>query len=155
MDHSRRQHQPRKLFDQKPQSVRSNINSRSKCQFFDLCKLFGRCHVNWYLSGRRSATDRRIRYIHRRSTSKAVDRVSLFPIWLKLPLARQLNPLSPCCSVNEWSLVTVGITPGRHVIDLSYRYNVFSADPLPPEWNRGGMPSYLDLNLLFLMRIST
>lgn len=34
--------------------------------------------------------------------------------------------------VQEWTEVTLGIPPGPQIIDFSYRYNFFGADPLPP-----------------------
>ena len=34
--------------------------------------------------------------------------------------------------VREWTEVAIDIPPGRHVIDFSYMYNVFSVDSLPP-----------------------
>lgn len=40
--------------------------------------------------------------------------------------------------VNDWSLVAVDIAPGRHVIDLSFQYNIFSVDPLSTDLSRGG-----------------
>jgi hypothetical protein len=49
-------------------------------------------------------------------------------------------------------MVTVDITPGRHVIDLSYRYNVFSVDELPNGLITGGTLVRPELNVLFSIR---
>ncbi|EJK70805.1 hypothetical protein THAOC_07810 [Thalassiosira oceanica] len=35
-------------------------------------------------------------------------------------------------SVNEWTAVSLGLSPGEHRIDFSYEYNTFGANPLPP-----------------------
>ncbi len=45
------------------------------------------------------------------------------------------------------------LTPGRHVIDLSYRYNVFSVDELPNDLIIGGTLVRPDLNVLCSIRV--
>ena len=34
--------------------------------------------------------------------------------------------------VQEFTEVAIGIPPGVHTVDFSYRYNFFGANPLPP-----------------------
>jgi len=50
----------------------------------------------------------------------------LFIIYIDGDSAAQL------VDVQEFTEVTLGIPPGVHVIDFSYRYNFFNTDPLPP-----------------------
>ncbi|KAL7468613.1 hypothetical protein ACHAXS_008865 [Conticribra weissflogii] len=42
------------------------------------------------------------------------------------------NSAAQLVDVQEFTEVTLGIPPGVHVIDFSYRYNFFNTDPLPP-----------------------
>ena len=35
-------------------------------------------------------------------------------------------------AVNSWRELIVNVPAGRHVIDFSYQYNMFSVDPMPP-----------------------
>ena len=33
--------------------------------------------------------------------------------------------------INEWTDVALGLSPGSHVINFSYQYNIFGISPLP------------------------
>lgn len=50
-------------------------------------------------------------------------------------------------AVNAWRELIVDVPAGRHVIDFSYQYNMFSVDPMPPSPpSREGKSFSTDLN---------